>query len=319
MDSFKAEKDLEIQKWEEYLENVEAIISDSLMTVQANASGIYDTLNEKSTEYGLNLSESIKAPWNDGALAVSDYQANFDTAMSSTMNQLDALKNKWQEVIDKMLEASEIDVDNMNTDNNRYTTPTQSTSSTITSSRSSGSSVSNYTVKSGDTLWDIAAAYLGDGSKWREIYELNKDTVFSPDVIYPGQNLKLPKYASGTTGVKNDQLAWIDELGEELVMHASGGKLTFLSKGSAVIPHDISENLMTLGSIDPQDMLDRNRPQITSPHIVNNEININMNIAEVVHVDTVNNDTLPDLTKVVQKQMDSYMSRLNNAIKAKVR
>ena len=40
-----------------------------------------------------------------------------------------------------------------------------------------------------------------------------------------------------------------------------------------------------------------------------------MNIAEVVHVDEVTNDTLPDLVKVVEKQMDSYMARMNNSLK----
>ena len=129
------------------------------------------------------------------------------------------------------------------------------------------------------------------------------------------------KYAKGTAGVKNDQLAWIDEMGlEELVMHAGpNGKLTFLSKGSSVIPADLTKNLMSWGELDPREMLDRSRPHITAPHSVNNEINISMNIAEVVHVDNVTNDTLPELTKVVRKEMDSYMTRINNAIKAKVR
>ena len=35
----------------------------------------------------------------------------------------------------------------------------------------------NYTVKSGDCLWNIAKKQLGDGSRWKEIYELNKDKI----------------------------------------------------------------------------------------------------------------------------------------------
>ena len=34
---------------------------------------------------------------------------------------------------------------------------------------------STYTVKSGDCLWNIAKKYLGDGSRYNEIYNLNKD------------------------------------------------------------------------------------------------------------------------------------------------
>ena len=54
-----------------------------------------------------------------------------------------------------------------------------------------GSSENTYTVKSGDTLWYIAKRYLGDGSRYREIYELNKDILKSPSLIYPGQTLRI--------------------------------------------------------------------------------------------------------------------------------
>ena len=36
-----------------------------------------------------------------------------------------------------------------------------------------------YTVKSGDTLWGIAQAKLGAGSKWQTIYNLNKEIIES--------------------------------------------------------------------------------------------------------------------------------------------
>lgn len=51
---------------------------------------------------------------------------------------------------------------------------------------------STYTVKSGDCLWNIAKKYLGDGSRYKEIYELNKDKITNPNLIYPNQVLTLP-------------------------------------------------------------------------------------------------------------------------------
>ena len=50
----------------------------------------------------------------------------------------------------------------------------------------------NYTVKSGDCLWNIAKKQLGDGSRWKEIYELNKDKISNPNLIYPNQSLTMP-------------------------------------------------------------------------------------------------------------------------------
>lgn len=49
-----------------------------------------------------------------------------------------------------------------------------------------------YTVKTGDSLWNIAKAKLGSGSKYKEIYNLNKNVIGSnPNLIYVGQVLSL--------------------------------------------------------------------------------------------------------------------------------
>ena len=50
----------------------------------------------------------------------------------------------------------------------------------------------SYTVVAGDTLSKIAKREYGDASKWKRIYEANKDTIKNPDLIYPGQTFKIP-------------------------------------------------------------------------------------------------------------------------------
>jgi LysM repeat protein len=49
-----------------------------------------------------------------------------------------------------------------------------------------------YAVVKGDSLWAVAKKQLGNGSRWQEIYNLNKDKISKPDLIYPGQVLNLP-------------------------------------------------------------------------------------------------------------------------------
>ena len=50
-----------------------------------------------------------------------------------------------------------------------------------------------YVVVKGDSLSKIAAREYGDANKWRTIYEANTDLIKNPDLIYPGQELKIPR------------------------------------------------------------------------------------------------------------------------------
>ena len=55
-----------------------------------------------------------------------------------------------------------------------------------------------YTVKSGDSLSKIAQQLYGDGRKWRAIFEANRDLITNPDLIHPGQVLKIPSIGDDT-------------------------------------------------------------------------------------------------------------------------
>jgi LysM repeat protein len=49
-----------------------------------------------------------------------------------------------------------------------------------------------YTVKAGDTLSKIAKELLGDSNAYMKIFEANRDQLKNPDLIKPGQVLKIP-------------------------------------------------------------------------------------------------------------------------------
>lgn len=56
--------------------------------------------------------------------------------------------------------------------------------------RAEGAIPATYTVTEGDTLWDIAGTQYNDSYQWVKIAQLNP-SVINPDVIVPGQVLKL--------------------------------------------------------------------------------------------------------------------------------
>ena len=49
----------------------------------------------------------------------------------------------------------------------------------------------SYTVQKGDTLSAIAQRHYGKASRWNAIFEANRDQLDDPDLIKPGQVLKL--------------------------------------------------------------------------------------------------------------------------------
>jgi len=52
-----------------------------------------------------------------------------------------------------------------------------------------------YTVKKGDSLSKIAKFYYGNAMKYPVIFEANREVIKDPDLIYPGQVLRIPKIA----------------------------------------------------------------------------------------------------------------------------
>lgn len=49
-----------------------------------------------------------------------------------------------------------------------------------------------HVVKSGESLWKISKQELGAGSRWKEIYEANRDVLSSPEALRTGLKLRIP-------------------------------------------------------------------------------------------------------------------------------
>ena len=47
-------------------------------------------------------------------------------------------------------------------------------------------------IQPGNNLWRIARVIYGDGLRYTDIFQANKDTIRDPNVIYPGQVLLTP-------------------------------------------------------------------------------------------------------------------------------
>lgn len=331
LENYQDSKDKEMEQLDESLKNEEQVISDSYATIAANTESVAQTLAEIASQYGITLSDSVTKPWLDGSNAIGTYQEQLDTSMSSFTKQLEALKKMYADLQAQADSTGKSMIDAINsnkskTESSTYTPPqsTQPSTPSQPSKPSAPSTGASVTVKKSATNFSRDG---GNGTRMQSWVPGSTFTVYqvSGSEVLIGRNggytgwvrlSDIEGYAKGTKGVTNDQLAMLDELGEELVLHAGkDGKLQFLTKGTSVIPSDITENLMKLGSLDPRQVLDNNRPSIGAPHIINNNMEINMEIAEVVHIDHADNSSIPDITKAVQKQMDAYMKNINQGLK----
>jgi len=85
-----------------------------------------------------------------------------------------------------------------------------------------------YTVHKGDNLWDIAHSHLGDGTRWEEIYDLNKSVLGdNPRLIMPGTELQLPggdSIADGSLGHTDYTVQAGDNLWDISKDHLGGGQ-----------------------------------------------------------------------------------------------
>ena len=69
------------------------------------------------------------------------------------------------------------------------------TSQAAEPSNASSDIIGSYTVKSKDSLWSIAAdpTVYGDATKWRLLFDANRDVLKNPDRLRAGMTLKIPR------------------------------------------------------------------------------------------------------------------------------
>lgn len=49
-----------------------------------------------------------------------------------------------------------------------------------------------YTIVRGDSLSKIAKKFYGNANKWPALFEANREVIENPDLIYPGQQIRVP-------------------------------------------------------------------------------------------------------------------------------
>lgn len=304
-------------------------------------------------KFDTEATKLLKSPWEEGKKAADSFNDAIDTAMgsvvgsirtnvSNSITELNKLKTEMDKINDTTVKPSVTGV--AATSGTAYGQPSSNDikalqgvlndvfSAGIKVDGKLGPSTTAAIKKAQKIIGVTQDGKYGTGTREAMIkYIDSKITSMQqlPGSSMIGQGVQLYKlaksalpnafHAKGTLGTKRDELAITDEswIGEEITLAAGkNGQLQYLKKGSAVLPSDIATNLVEWGKLNP------NMMNISSPtagiNMISSCINkpeVKLDIENFLRCDNVSQDTLPELKRFVNEQMNSLVKQLNYSLK----
>lgn len=180
------------------------------------------------------------------------------------------------------------------------------------------SAVGRSSISQADAKTQAKVALMGEYERFQKQNGI-KERDYEASWLRSWQHKVLYKYAKGTTGVKADQLSIVDELGPELILHAdpTTGRLQYLTKGSGVIPSQLTEELMELGKLGVDGLIDANKFS-TNMNVISNAVNkpeLNIAFDSLIKAENITEETLPAVKKLVTQELDRFTRELNYSLK----
>lgn len=285
-------------------------------------------------EFKSTASTNLTSPWNSGVTAANAFKTGVNDVMIDVVDKIatnvktasDELSKLYQQIITTEQRAAEVDLtpDGNNT-SNQTIQPVGSRYKVFAtldmgSKKLSASGISDIESRAkSSAMLDLMSkyeAYQKSRGISESSYESSWLKTWKNRVKYTTEST----YAKGTLGTKRDGWAITDEswIGEEITLAAGkNGQLQYLKKGSAVMPADISANLVEWGKLNP-DML--NVGATPNINLINNAVNkpeFNFTFDALVKADNITKETLPAVKELVAQELNRFTKELNYAIKGK--
>lgn len=293
-----------------------------LMNQWTKEDGFFDKFNISGTN-------NLTSPWNAGKTAADAFGVSIKSTMESvyknvqsnvqtSVAELDRLKQKYNEIKDSTIQVNTGGGNGEYTNDDDvqkkyYATATLSVAGTkLTATQSA------YTEAAARSAAEIDIARQYENLNKRKGVSEEEYTKFWDKTYKNRIQYVINRYAKGTSGTTHNQFAIVDELGPELILHAdpTTGRLQYLTKGSGVMTADATAELMKLADIGVEGLM---MPQFDSGvNMMTNYImkpEFKIDIEEFVHVDRVDQDTLPKLEAMMDKKINDFGKALNYSIK----
>ena len=305
-----------------------------LMNKWTKEGGFFSQFNSTGTK-------NLESPWNAGATAANTFKDSVYTAMTGVVSTIESNVKKAKESLSSLTDV--ITTTNIKADGTVGTNYSGSTWSgntggvyqvstqTMHENGKSGSMIrignktdakdSNKITVGGKQYYKHTDGYYYPMSAFgyvtKDVDEYGKkSSVYG----FPAGTKRYEYYANGTTGTSRDQWALTDEprFGDELVLvPGKDGNLSFMRKGTGVVPADLTANLMEWGQFTPDAM---NLGGGVNVNMINNAVNkpeFNFAFDALVKAENITEETLPAVKKLVTQELNRFTKELNYALKGK--
>lgn len=311
--------------WEEAKKATSAYSGNALdlMNQWTKEGGFFAQFNASGTT-------NLKSPWSAGTTAANSFRTSVSTVMSGVVSNIATnvrtasgeLSKLYQQIQDTERRASSANVvvsGSGGGGSGGHTAPKKKYYVTAFLDMGGRSlSVTKSDINAATAMSAAKIAILGE-------YEKVKGNSIASESAWQRTWRNKVKYttqfyAKGSLGTKRDEWAITDEpkFGDELVLvPGKDGNLSFMRKGTGVVPADLTANLMEWGQFTPDAM---NLGGGVNVNMINNAVNkpeFNFTFDALVKAERIDENTLPEVKRFVQQEINSLVKQMNYAIKGK--
>ena len=278
-------------------------------------------------KFSAGAKEKVTGFWGDGIKACNGFKTSIDGTLTQISTNIATNVAKWREDIAsayddvKDTKANPPKLQGQGTPNNTSTTGNIKTLHDAGAVTATWYQVGNAEdmLKNSIDINGVKYYKAPDGYYYKfSERKARKDVQGNPGYAYPKGTKRYSYYAKGTLGISNDEWAITDELGDELVLiPGANGNLSFMRKGTSVIPADITANLVEWGKLNPDTMKIGGGANISMISNAVNKPEFNLNVEKFLSIDKVDNETLPEVKRFVQQEINNLVKQMNYALKTK--
>lgn len=286
------------------LDDIDALMADMISEINNNASTIGATIESQADKVGYTLSESMNTIWLSGNGSISSvitmYGTKFDTALTTTNTALGYINTNIQNMITQLNKIAGTKIKAAGVSSAATEKPTPKPSSTPTQQQQQQQQKKQITV--GGTInaggARIYADSYGNGGgrqtfgsdpiytvlQERNGYILTRWHKLSSGYTGWFKKSDVSAYALGAKNIRNNEMAWTQENGSEMIMRPSDGAiLTPLAKNDSVLTSAASSNIWNMAN-NPSDFIKDNLDldKIDTGANVGNKTTYTQNLDKVV-------------------------------------